>query len=93
VAIQLPADIEESIQRKVESGQYDDPSAVLRAAIRLLDNRDRRLQELRASVAEGLAAIERGDVVEFTPALMAKIDREADEQIRRGLPPDPDVCP
>jgi len=61
VAIQLPADIEESIQRKVESGQYDDPSAVLRAAIRLLDNRDRRLQELRASVAEGLAAIERGD--------------------------------
>lgn len=93
MAIQLPADIEESIQRKVESGQYDDPSAVLRAAIRLLDNRDRRLQELRASVAEGLAAIERGDVVEFTPELMAKIDREADEQIRRGLPPDPDVCP
>lgn len=93
MALLLPPDIEERIRQKVESGLYDDPSSVLRAAIRLLDTRDRRLQELRASVAEGLAAIERGAVSEFTPELMAKIDREADEQIRRGLPPDPDVCP
>lgn len=93
MAISVPVDLEERIRQKVESGQYDDPSAVMREAIRLLDSRDRRLGELRASIAEGLAAIKRGEVREFTPELMAKIDREADEQIRRGLPPDPDVCP
>jgi antitoxin ParD1/3/4 len=93
MSIHVPADLEESIREKVESGQYDDPSDVIRAAMRLLNRRDRRLQELRASVAEGLAAIERGEVDEITPELMANIDREADEQIRLGVPPDPDVCP
>jgi antitoxin ParD1/3/4 len=91
--IHVPTDLEDSILEKVESGQYDDPSEVIRAAMRLLDRRDQRLQDLRALVAEGLAAAERGEVDEFTPELMAKIDREADEMIRLGVPPDPDVCP
>jgi hypothetical protein len=66
---------------------------VIRAAIRLLDNRERQLEELRASIAEGLASVERGEVSEWTPELMAKIDREADELVRRGVPFNPDVCP
>lgn len=89
----VPQDLEERIRQKVESGQYDDPSAVIRAAIRLLDNRDKQLQELRASIAESLAAIERGEGREWTPELMDEIEREADEMIRLGLPPHPDVCP
>jgi hypothetical protein len=40
-----------------------------------------------------LAAIERGDVSEFTPELMDEIEREADERPRLGLSPKPDVCP
>lgn len=67
MAIHVPADLEERIQQKVESGDYDDPSAVIRAAMRLLDRRDQRLQELRASIAEGLAAIERGEGIELPP--------------------------
>jgi putative addiction module CopG family antidote len=51
MSIHVPADLEESIRQKVDSGQYDDPSEVIRAAMRLLDKRDRRLQELRAMVA------------------------------------------
>jgi antitoxin ParD1/3/4 len=93
MSMTVPADLEERIREKVESGQYDDPSDVIRAAMRLLDTRDRKLQELRALVAEGLASAERGEVDEFTPALMAKIDREADEMIRLGILPDPNVCP
>jgi antitoxin ParD1/3/4 len=93
MSITVPADLEESIREKVESGLYDDPTEVIRAAMRLLDKRDRQLQELRALVAEGRAAAERGEVDEFTPELMAKIDREVDEMIRLGVPPDPNVCP
>lgn len=93
MALRVPADLEERIRQKVESGDYDDAVEVIRAAMRLLDRRDAQLQELRASIAEGLAAIERGEGVEWTPELMAKIDQEVDEQIRLGLPADPDVCP
>lgn len=93
MALRVPADLEEQIRQKVESGEYDDAIEVIRAAMRLLDRRDAQLQELRASIAEGLAAIERGEVSEFTPELMARIDQEADEQIRLGIPVDPDVCP
>jgi antitoxin ParD1/3/4 len=93
MAIYVPTDLEERIRQKVDSGQYDDPSEVIRAAMRLLDKRDRRLQELRASIAEGLAAIGRGEGRELTPELWEEIEREADEMIRLGVPPNPDVCP
>jgi antitoxin ParD1/3/4 len=93
MSIHVPTDLEESIREKVESGQYDDASEVIRAAMRLLDRRDRRLQELRASIAEGLAAIERGEGIELTPEVMREIEREAQERHRLGLQPKPDVCP
>jgi putative addiction module CopG family antidote len=91
--IHVPADLEERIKQKVESGDYDDPSAVIRAAIRLLDKRDMRLQELRASIAEGLAAAERGEARELTPELWEEIEREAHERFLMGHQPKPDVCP
>jgi antitoxin ParD1/3/4 len=91
--IHVSPDLEERIREKVESGQYEDSSEVIRAAMRLLDKRDLRLQELRASIAEGLAAAERGEAHELTPELWEEIEREADEMIRLGVPPNPDVCP
>lgn len=89
----IPADVEERVREKVESGAYPDPAEVMRAALRLLDKRDQRLEELRASIAEGIAAIERGEGFELTPELLLEIDREVDEHIRLGIPPNPDVCP
>lgn len=93
MAIQLPSDLEERIRQKVASGEYDDPSAVIRAAIRLLDKRDQRVQELRASIDEGLAAIERGEGIELTPEAWEAIEREAHERFLKGDQPKPDVCP
>jgi putative addiction module CopG family antidote len=93
MAIQLPSDLEERIRQKVASGDYDDPSAVIRAAIRLLDKGDQRLQELRALVTKGVTSIERGEMREWTPGLLEEIEQAADEQIRRGIAPEPHVCP
>jgi putative addiction module CopG family antidote len=91
--ITVPADLEETIREKVESGEYDDPSAVIRAAMRLLERRDQKLQELRALVAEAQASIERGDGRELTPELWEEIERDVDEAIQLGLRPSPHVCP
>jgi antitoxin ParD1/3/4 len=93
MSISVPADLEETIREKVESGQYDDPSDVIRAAMRLLEKRDQRLQELRTSIEEGIAAIERGEGIELTAEVWEEIEREAHERARLGHQPKPDVCP
>ena len=93
MVIQVPTDVAESIRQKVERGLYDDPEAAIRMALRLLDKRDQRLEELRASIAEGIAAIERGEGKELTPELMEQISQEASRRARLGMAPKPDVCP
>jgi hypothetical protein len=40
-----------------------------------------------------LAELERGEGIELTPEVMEEISREADELIRLGVLPKPDVCP
>jgi antitoxin ParD1/3/4 len=93
MTIQLPPEVEESIRLKVRQGRFADAGEVVREAMRLLEIRDRRGQELRASVAEGFASIERGEGIELTPGLWEKLDREVAERLRRGDLPSPDVCP
>ena len=59
----------------------------------MLNVRERRVQEIRASIEEGLAELERGEGIELTPEVMEEISREADELTRLGVLPKPDVCP
>ena len=61
MTIQLSPQTEALIQQKVASGLYRTPEAAIDAAVRLLDQYDRRLVRLRASIREGFAAIERGE--------------------------------
>jgi antitoxin ParD1/3/4 len=56
--ISLTQKLEELIKEKVESGLYGSASEVVRAALRLLEERDRlhalRLEELRDEIRRGL---------------------------------------
>lgn len=61
--------------------------------MRLLDERDHQLDDLRAKLHVGLDELDRGEGEEWTPELMERFRREADEMYRRGEQPDPDVCP
>lgn len=93
MVIQVPADLEASIRQKVESGRYPNATEVIRAALRSLEVREERIEAVRASVADGVAAIERGEGSELTSALMDEIEREAEAHVRRGMAPKRDVCP
>lgn len=55
---------EEFIRGQLASGGYHSASEVLRDALRLLEERERRLMSLDASLARGLADIETGRVYE-----------------------------
>jgi antitoxin ParD1/3/4 len=74
------------IRQQVESGQYHNASEVVGEAMRLMLERDRRLQQLRAEVAIGVEQFERGEVVDFTLELLDELSREAEENARKGKP-------
>jgi antitoxin ParD1/3/4 len=93
MSIKLPPDIEANIHEQVEHGRFPDAAEVVREAMRLLNERQRQLDALRAKLQIGLDELDRGEGVEWTPALMEQLSREADEMFRRGEKPDPDVCP
>jgi putative addiction module CopG family antidote len=93
MSARFPADVEAKVRQMVESGRYRDSGEALREAVTLLDERDRRLDWLRAAIAKSDEQFKRGEGIPYTPELLEEIDREVDERIRRGERPSPDVCP
>ena len=84
--VELDPRLEALIRHKVDAGDYRDAGEVIREAIRLLDERDRRLQQLRAELSIALGQMERGELIEFTPELLERLSREAEENARNGKP-------
>lgn len=82
--IKVPPEFEELIDGLVSSGRYASPSDVLRASLTLLDQQERerasRIEELRRKIDEGIAAADRGDVVDGGEVF-------AEMRQRLGLPP------
>jgi antitoxin ParD1/3/4 len=93
MSVTLTPQLESKVLQKVETGLYPNTDAVMEEALRLLDERDRRLQWLRASIAESDKQIARGEGIPYTDELLDEIDREVDERFARGDLPSPDVCP
>jgi len=91
--MQLPADVEARVREKVARGEFSDADAVIREAMRLLDERERQLAELRGMLQTGLTQLDRGEGVPFTPELVAQMRRDAEERFRRGERASPDVGP
>jgi len=90
--VSLTPQLETMIRQHVASGRYNNASEVVRDALRLLEDHERR-QQLRSLLAVGLEQERQGELVEFTPEREDEIDRRAEERFRRGDLPDPDVCP
>ncbi len=63
--VSLTPQLERLIQKKVKSGNYQSASEVIREALRLMQSRDQRLEDLRRSVQSGIDEIERGEGIEL----------------------------
>lgn len=81
--ITLGGDLEQLVSERVASGRYRSPDEVVRAALLLLrradQDRSERLAQLRDEIAVGLAAAERGDVLDGE-AVMASLLQRAQRQ-------------
>jgi antitoxin ParD1/3/4 len=65
------------IRKEVASGRYGSASEVVRDGLRALEERNARLEALRAHIAEGVAQADRGEFVDYSlESLIAELDRE-----------------
>ncbi|MCA1934867.1 MAG: type II toxin-antitoxin system ParD family antitoxin [Asticcacaulis sp.] len=71
----LGAHFENFIQTQLASGRYNNASEVLRDALRLMEDRERRLASLDAKLQEGLRDIEEGRVYDIED-VFAELDAE-----------------
>lgn len=84
----LTPELERLINEKVESGLYQTASAVVREALRLLNDRDVAREQLRADVQAGCTQLMRdGGVVysgESGPSIAEKIEAERPQEALDG---------
>ncbi len=60
--ITLTVELEEIINQKIGSGQFNSASEVIGAGLRLLNQWDQlRLEELKLEIAKGVASLNRGE--------------------------------
>ena len=73
-SVALGAYFEDFIKMKIEQGRYNNASEVIRAGLRLLEENESHLQELKMAKAEGVASGVAGgfDAEEHLKALKTK---------------------
>ncbi|MBX3387546.1 MAG: type II toxin-antitoxin system ParD family antitoxin [Phycisphaeraceae bacterium] len=82
--VNLPDHQSQFIRERVESGRYQNASEVVRAGLRLLEQREAedqvRLENLRRISEESFAALDRGEYTSYAGEtvedLIGKIDRD-----------------
>ena len=83
----LPDELKELVRAQIEAGHFDSADEVVCEALRLLREREELFashrEELRAQIAEGVAAEERGELRDGSDAI-ADVRRRIDERLRRG---------
>lgn len=63
--ISLTPELEQLVDDRVKSGMYQTASEVIREGLRLLRERDQRVEALRRDVRAGFEAVERGEFTEY----------------------------
>ena len=84
--VSLTPELEQLVQRKVQSGRYTSASEVIREALRLMEERDQvqalHKDAIRGKIAAGMASLRAGKGVDGD-AFLATMDAELAELERR----------
>ena len=77
---------EDFIRKQITSGRYNNASEVVRAGLRMLEDYESRMKELRELIDEGEAAIEAGRVKTYPgpEELAADIIKRGTEQLNQN---------
>jgi len=80
--VSLTPELEKLVNQKVKTGMYQTASEVIREGLRLLNERDQRVEGLRRDIDAGFAAVEEG---EFNDHSVDGIRALGERIKRRGL--------
>jgi antitoxin ParD1/3/4 len=83
--VSLTPELEQLVSRKVSSGMYQTASEVVREGLRLLAERDQRLESLRRDVRAGFEAIKRGEYTDYDATTIQKLADRVNARGRRRL--------
>ena len=78
-SVNLGATLEDVVDKLVESGRYNSRSEILREGVRLVQEREARLEGLHAALMRGLADAEAGRVHDLDEVFDALEARYADK--------------
>jgi antitoxin ParD1/3/4 len=87
----IPPEFQQFVDQVIGSGRYQSADDVVSDGLRLLQERERRLQELRAEIQPALEELNRGDFIDveqqdlraFFGDLVAEADAEMAREARR----------
>ncbi|HZP82831.1 MAG TPA: type II toxin-antitoxin system ParD family antitoxin [Chthonomonadaceae bacterium] len=79
--VHLTPELEQMVQRKVQTGRYNSASEVVREALRLMEERDQVKAEIRQKIAAGMEELRQGKGIDGE-AFFAQMEAELDEEIR-----------
>ena len=88
MTIALPSELEEIVNAKIQSGQYNSSGEVIRAGLQLLQEQDAlrqiKLEQLRKDIAVGIEAANRGEVAPLdVEAIIAEGHKRLAERSRK----------
>jgi antitoxin ParD1/3/4 len=85
VNVSLTPELEQLVSQKVSSGMYQTASEVVREGLRLLAERDQRLESLRRDVRAGFEAIKRGEYTDYDATTIQKLADRVNARGRKRL--------
>ncbi len=65
MSVEIPPDFQQFVDSAIESGSFKNASEVVGEALRLLQQRQHRLQQLRAEIQPALQRLDRGEGIEL----------------------------
>lgn len=83
--VALPPDLAGFVQAQVTSGHFGSEQEIICQGLRLLQQRNQHLAQLRQEIDVGLGQLERGEGIALDGASLAGFFAEIEEEIQREL--------
>ena len=83
--ISLTPELEQLVSDQVKTGMYQTASEVIREGLRLLNERDHRLEALRRDVRAGFEAVDRGEFTAYDEVTIIELGERVKARGRKRL--------
>ena len=85
MTIDIPADLQQFVHNAIDAGSYKNETEVVGEALRLLQERQRRIEALRREIQPALDRLDRGEGIELDDAGLDAFFEDIEAQGRAEL--------